>query len=199
MAGRSPFGLFLVIWLAAFGGSAAVFSLYPILMQHVFGIAPWLSSAAFALAAGLGLTLYSPAGEWSDHWGAAWVLRGALGLRLLAFLGMLALGLTHMGSQVWLALLAFTFVVLAWSLLSVSGTALTARLSVIGEGEGMGIFNAVTAVAGVMGATLGGWLAGRWGYTAALALAAVGVALGVLLTFAGGLHSPAAQSEAKGR
>jgi predicted MFS family arabinose efflux permease len=50
-----------------------------------------------------------------------------------------------------------------------------------------------------MGATLGGWLAGRWGYTAPLALAAVGVALGVLLTFAGGLHSPAAQSEAKGR
>jgi predicted MFS family arabinose efflux permease len=154
-------------------------------MQHVFGIAPWLSSAAFALAAGLGLALYSPAGTWSDQRGAAWVLRGALGVRLLAFLAMLALGLTHLGGQTWLALLAFTFVVLAWSFISVSGTALTAHLSTIGEGEGMGIFNAVTAVAGVMGAALGGWLAGRWGYSAALILAVVGVALGVLLTFTG--------------
>jgi predicted MFS family arabinose efflux permease len=107
-------------------------------------------------------------------------------MRLLAFLAMLALGLSHVGGQGWLALLAFTFVVLAWSFLSVSGTALTAHLSTIGEGESLGIFNAVTAVAGVMGAVLGGWIAGRWGYNAALALAVVGVALGVLLTFAGG-------------
>jgi uncharacterized membrane protein YeaQ/YmgE (transglycosylase-associated protein family) len=31
----------------------------------------------------------------------------------------------------------------------------------------MGLFNAVTSLAGVLGAALGGWLAGQWGYNAA--------------------------------
>ncbi|HSB80927.1 MAG TPA: hypothetical protein VLM91_19260 [Candidatus Methylomirabilis sp.] len=87
----------------------------------------------------------------------------ALGVRLLAFLNLLALGFTHPGGGRWLALLAFLFVVLAWSLLSVSGTALTAELSPGGEGQAMGLFNATTAVAGVIGAALGGWVAGRGG------------------------------------
>jgi len=56
-----------------------------------------------------------------------------------------------------MARLAVTIVViLSWSLLSVSGTALTARLSQGEEGEGMGLFNATTALAGVTGAALGG-------------------------------------------
>lgn len=187
---RSPFGLFLAAWLLMFGGSAAVFSLYPVLMQQVFGMAPHLSSSVFALAAGLGLALYSPAGEWSDHLGAARVLETALGVRLLAFLSILALGLLPLGGQGWGALFAFIFVVLSWSLLSVSGTALTARLSPFGEGEGMGIFNAVNALAGVLGAALGGWAAGRWGYNAVSGLAVIGITLGLILAFVGRLAKP---------
>lgn len=186
----SPFGLFLGAWLLTFGGSAAVFSLYPVLMQQVFGIAPHFSSSAFALAAGLGLALYSPAGEWSDRLGAVGVLETALGVRLLAFLSILALGLLHLGGQGWGALLAFTFVVLSWSLLSVSGTALTAHLSPFGEGEGMGIFNAVNALAGVTGAALGGWAVGRWGYNAVSGLAVIGITLGLILVFVGRLTNP---------
>ena len=83
----------------------------------------------------------------------------------------------------WLALLAFAFVVLAWSLMSVSGTALAARLSTIGEGQGLGIFNALTAVAGMLGAVLGGWAAGVWGYSSIVVLALAGVALGLGLSF----------------
>jgi DHA1 family tetracycline resistance protein-like MFS transporter len=193
---KSSFGLFLTVWLLSFAGSAAVFSLYPVLMQQVFGIAPGLSSSAFAAAAGLGLALYSPAGKWSDRLGAAPVLKMALGVRLIAFLGLLVLGLLHVGGQNWLALVAFATVVLSWSLLSVSGTTLTARLSTIGEGEGMGFFNAVSAFAGVIGAALGGWAAGRWGYNAAAALAGGGVALGLLLAFGGRLSRPATNTGA---
>jgi DHA1 family tetracycline resistance protein-like MFS transporter len=178
---HSSFAVFLAAWLLTFGGAAAVFALYPVLMQQVYGVAPGLSSAGFAVAAGLGLALYSPAGRWSERFGPAWVVRAALGVRLVAFLGLLGLGLTHAGGATWLALLAFLFVVLAWSLLSVGGTALTARLSPVGEGEGMGIFNAVTALAGVIGAVLGGWAAGQWGYTAVSSLAVGGVGLGLLL------------------
>jgi predicted MFS family arabinose efflux permease len=46
----------------------------------------------------------------------------------------------------------------------------------------MGIFNAMTAAAGVVGSGLGGWAAGAWGYAAAPAIALGGVTLGLLLT-----------------
>jgi DHA1 family tetracycline resistance protein-like MFS transporter len=177
----SPFGIFIIVWLVAFAGSTAFFSFYPVLMRQLYGVAPGLSSTGYAVAAGVGLTLYPPAGRWSDRFGPARVLKAALGVRLLAFLSLFVLGMTHSG-QAWLALLSFLFVVLSWSLLSVSGTALTAQLSPVGEGEGMGIFNAATALAGTIGAVLGGWVSGYWGYNGAIALAVVGVALGLIFT-----------------
>ncbi|MGC1377648.1 MAG: MFS transporter [Anaerolineales bacterium] len=181
---RSPFGFFLLIWLLAFMGPAAVFSQYPILMQKVYGVLPAVSSIAFAIIAGLGLTLYTPAGQWSEHRGPARILQASLGMRLFAFAGLLWLGfLPISGNMNLLALLAFAFVVWAWSLMSVSGTALAARLSPVGEGQGLGIFNAATAVAGVMGALIGGWAAGLWGYTSIVVLALLGVALGLGLSF----------------
>jgi MFS transporter, DHA1 family, tetracycline resistance protein len=182
---HSPFGLFIIVWLLTFAGSATFFSFYPVLMKQLYGVAPALSSGGFAVAAGIGLALYSPAGRWSERFGPARVLKAALGVRLLAFLSLLALGITHIG-QAWLALLSFLFIVLAWSLLSVSGTALTAQLSPVGEGEGMGIFNAATALAGTVGAVLGGWVSEYCGYNGALALAVVGIALGLILTAATG-------------
>jgi MFS transporter, DHA1 family, tetracycline resistance protein len=181
---RSPYGIFLIFWLLAFGGSAAVFSQYPILMQKVYGVTPSASSIAFAIIAGLGLTLYTPAGKWSERYSTMRILRASLGLRLFAFAGLLCLGFLPAGGTVGLlALFAFAFVVWAWSLMSVSGTALAAQLSPVGEGQGMGIFNAITAIAGVIGAMLGGWVAGVWGYNSIVVLALLGVALGLGLSF----------------
>jgi hypothetical protein len=54
---------FFSIWLLAMAGSAAFFSQYPLLMQNVFGIPPGISSAAFAIVAGLGLALYLGSAE----------------------------------------------------------------------------------------------------------------------------------------
>lgn len=180
---RSRFGLFLGVWLLTFAGSAAVFSQYPLLMQKVFGITPDISSIAFGVMAGLGLTLYTPAGNWSDRFGSVRVLRISLVIRLVAFVSLLALGFTQFGVQGWLALVAFAFVVFAWSLMSVSGTALAARLSPVGEGEGMGIFNAVNALSGVVGAALGGWVAGTWGYATTSIVAVAGVTSGLILSY----------------
>ena len=179
---RSRFGLFLAVWLLTFAGSAAVFSQYPLLMQKVFGITPDISSVAFGVMAGLGLTLYTPAGNWSNRFGSVPILRVSLVMRLIAFVGLLALGFTHFGFRGWLALVAFAFVVFAWSLMSVSGTALAADLSPVGEGEGMGIFNAVNALAGVIGAVLGGWVAGSWGYATTSVVAVAGVTSGLMLS-----------------
>ena len=179
---RSRLGLFLITWFLAFAGSAAVFSQYPLLMEKVFRITPDISSTAFAIMAGLGLMLYTPSGRWSEHFGSARVLRVSMAIRLLAFMILFVLGLVNLGSRSWLALLAFALVVLAWSLMSVSGTDLAARLSTVGEGEGMGIFNAVTALAGVIGAILGGWAAGNWGYDASSIVAVTGLALSLILS-----------------
>jgi len=180
---RSPFGIFLLVWLLAFAGPAAVFSQYPILMQKVYEVAPGSSSVAFAIIAGLGLSLYTPAGNRSKRYGPTRILRVSLGLRLAAFAGMLGLVFASAGGTTGLlALLAFAFVVWAWSLMSVSGTALAARLSPVGEGQGLGIFNATTAVAGIAGALLGGWAVGLWGYSSIVVLALAGVALGLGLS-----------------
>ena len=181
---RSPYGVFLIFWLLAFTGSAAVFSQYPILMQKLYGVTPSASSFAFAIIASLGLTLYTPAGKWAENYGTTRILRASLGLRLLALVGLLWLGFLSTSGRVGLlALFAFAFIVWAWSLMSVSGTALAAQLSPVGEGQGMGIFNAVTAIAGVIGAMLGGWVAGVWGYNSIVVLAVLGVALGLGLSF----------------
>ncbi len=179
---NSAFSVFLLSWLLSFGGAAAFFSLYPMVMQHAYGVAPEFSSAGYAFAAALGLTLYAPAGRWSERFGALGLLRAALVVRVLAFLGLFVLGLTPFVAQGAPALLAFLLVVLAWSLLSVTGTALAARFSPMGEGEGIGTFNATTALAGVIGAALGGWLAGRWGYNAVSVMGIIGVVTGLILT-----------------
>ncbi len=109
------------------------------------------------------------------------VVQIGLVLRLLAMAALLAVIVAHRLN--WSSLGAFAVIVIAWSLLSVSSTGLVARISPVGEGSGIGIFNAATAMAGVIGAAAGGWAAGRWGYRAALELAAGCSLLGLTLTF----------------
>jgi DHA1 family tetracycline resistance protein-like MFS transporter len=188
----SPFGAFLALWTLSFAGAAASFALYPVWMQQSFGITARGSSLGFAVAAALGLTLYSVSGRWAERFGAARVLRAALLARVLAFLTLLGLGLVP--GQGLLrgvcALAAFAVVVLAWSPLSVVGTAFAARLSPIGEGAGLGLFNGATAVAGVAGAAVGGLVAGAWGPDALVGLSAAGVALGLIVALTPGLTSP---------
>ncbi len=177
----SSFSLFLVAWLFSFAGSGAFFAFYPVLMQEKYGVLPGRSLAAYALAAALGLILYAPAGNWSARKGPLLILRNALGLRSGAFLLLSILAVTSFENQGWLALLLFLFVVLAWSLLSVSSTALISLLSAKNEGEGIGIFNAVTALSGVIGAAAGGWAANLWGYSAIPVMGFIGVSIGFLL------------------
>ena len=188
----SPFGLFLLVWIVTFAGPAAIFSQYPVLMQQSFGVSPVISSSAFAVAAGLGLAVYSPAGIWSKQIGPWRLLRISWGIRLVAAAGLAAaagLGYTGLSLSGWLALLAFAVIVVAWSAISVAGTALAARLSSAGEGEGLGIFNAATALAGVAGAILGGWAAGVWGYNSLAILGVLGLLLGLLVSLVNSARS----------
>jgi hypothetical protein len=118
----SPFTLFLLCWFLAFSGSWGFFSLYPVIMHRVYGVEPWLSASASAVAHGLGILLYVPAGVWSERRGAGHILTSALSLRWMAFLGLLALTFVSLPGLPWIALLCVGIVMLSWSLLSVSGT-----------------------------------------------------------------------------
>jgi MFS family permease len=180
-AATSNFAVFLLAWTLSYAGTTVVFSQYPVLMRAAYGIGTTTSSLGFGIAAAIGLLLYAPAGRLSDRIAPLFVVQIGLGLRLLALSAMLVILVIH--RLQWVSLIAFVAVVIAWSLLSVSSAGLVARVSPVGEGSGMGIFNAATAVAGVLGAAIGGWAAMRWGYRAALELATAASSLGVLLTF----------------
>jgi MFS family permease len=181
---RASLALFLGCWFCTFAGSWTFFGQYPAVMLQLFGVGPRGVSGTSAVAHGIGLLLYLPAGMWSEQRGPAYVLTAGLGVRALAFGSLWALGLTSFAGRGGVALLCVVIVVLSWSLLSVSGTALMARLSHAGEGEGMGLLSATTALAGIAGAALGGWAAELWGYRLALALPVIGVGLGLLLALA---------------
>ena len=174
---RSRFGLFMGLWTLAFIGSSGVFSLYPLAMQEQFGISPAVSATAFAVATGASIFLYTPAGGWVRRFGPTRVLQAGLGLRVLAFAGLAALAFIPGSDQAWLAPPAAGLGILAWSLLSVSGTGLVTGLSPLGRGETLGIYNAFTALAGAIGAALGGWVVAHLGYGALCAAATVAILL----------------------
>jgi MFS family permease len=177
---RSPFGAFLAVWLTTFTAAAAVFALYPIAMRQEFGLAPVLSSTAFAAAAGLGLFLYAPASGWAQRFDAARVFRMGLMARAVAFAGIAVLGLAGAGRLLALPLVGIA--VLAWSLLSVSSTTLAARSSPLGQGQSLGLYNAASSLAGVLGALAGGWITSHWSFGVLCGIAAVTVLLGLAVS-----------------
>ncbi len=171
-------------WMVSFAGSAAFFSLYPVLMAGEYGAPAGLSSVGFAAAAAAGLFLYAPAGRWSARRGPRRLLVLGMAVRLAAFAGLWALSRAPLALRAWPALAAFLLVVLAWSFLGVGSAALVAGLS-SSEGEGMGIFNAITALAGVIGAAVGGWAAAAGGYAAVPVLGIGGSLIGLIVFAAG--------------
>ncbi len=166
--GRSPFLDFLGSWFLGNVGSAALFSFYPLVMGHVFGLQTGAASWAFAGAAAVGLLLYGPAGSASRRLSAGAVYRTGLGLRLAALVFLTLVALTHVAVRGWLAVAGFGLVVLAWSLLAVSGSDLAAESSSLPQGEAMGLYAASGAVAAVIGSLLGGFIAALTGYAGLL-------------------------------
>jgi predicted MFS family arabinose efflux permease len=107
------------------------------------------------------------------------VLRAGFAARAVAIAILAAAFLAPMGN-VPLALAGFGVLVMAWPLLGVSGTALTAQLAPGEKGEALGLFNASSSLAGAVGAFLGGWAMEMVGFGAVCLAGAVIVALATL-------------------
>jgi MFS family permease len=177
---RGRFGWLLAAWIPAYAGSAIVFSLYPVLFRHAFGVAPRTSSLAFAIIVFASLPVFALAGRISQRRGPAAVLAGAFAARvvLLAVLAVLAAA----GQvPVVLPLAAFGGVLFAWSFLSVASPGLTGQLVPQAEGEAQGILAASSGIAGFAGSVAGGLAAARWGYPAALGIGSGATAAGLVI------------------
>src|SRR6266568_4164334 len=190
------FGWMLAAWIPAYAGSAVVFSLYPVLFQHAFGIAPRTSALAFAAIVFVSLPLFVLAGAVSQRRGPAMVMAGAFGARILLLTALAVLAaIGHVPAVLPLA--AFGGVLFAWSFLSVASLGLTGQLVPNAEGDAQGMLNASSGVAGLIGSVAGGLAAGHWGYPMALAIGAGATAAG-LTVFAATVLRRADRAEAPG-
>jgi DHA1 family tetracycline resistance protein-like MFS transporter len=177
---RGRFGWLLAAWIPAYAGSAIVFSLYPVLFQHAFGVAPRTSALAFAIIVFVSLPIFALAGRISQRRGPAAALAGALGARVI-LLGVLAALAAAGQVPVVLPLAAFSGVLFAWSFLSVASPGLTGLLVPQAEGEAQGILAASSGAAGFAGSVAGGLAAAHWGYPAALGIGAGATAAGLII------------------
>jgi len=87
------------------------------------------------------------------------------------------------------ALAGFVVLVIAWPLLSVSGTALAAQLATGEKGEALGVFNASSSLASAVGAFLGGLAMDVVGYGTVCMVGAVIVGLAVLCSGGENVHA----------
>lgn len=177
------FGWMLVAWAAAYAGAAVIFSLYPVLFQHAFGVAPDTSAIAFAVIVFVSLPLFVLAGRVSQRRGPVTLISAAMGARVVLLAGLA--GLAAAGHVPYIIpLAAFAGILFAWSFLSVASPALTAALVPDAEGDAQGLLNATSGVAALIGSVGGGEVAEAWGYAAALTLGAAAVAVGLTVFLA---------------
>lgn len=168
---NGTFGWFMAFWFLCLTGSAMACTLYPVIMKDEFGIGQRPLSLGFASAMGVSVFLYALAGICNRRFGPSHMIKGTLIVRWTAFLGLFSLLSLHINLRGCLTFVSFFIIFLCWPFIGVGCTALTARLSTFGKGEGMGVFTAMFALAAVSGAAIGGWLASWGGYTLVIGLA----------------------------
>ncbi|MDA8051872.1 MAG: MFS transporter [Rhodospirillales bacterium] len=195
------FGRFLLAWFAWNFGVAPFFAYYPLLMQESFGVAPATTAFLYALGAAISIGLFVLAGWAARRYGGPQIFRTGLAVRTGGFVLLLLLqtGLIIIPGAAVVAPAGFLLVVLAWPLLSVSGTGLAAGLTPIGEGAAMGLLSASGALATVLGTFLGGPLVQGFGFAAVFPLALAGLAGAAALMVGGaGPDTAAAGAGEKG-
>ena len=175
------FGRFLLAWALLYFGVAPFFAYYPLMMKNIYGIDPTTIALLYSLAAGIGIGLYVLAGRMAQRHSPRPVFQIGLALRMAGFGVLAVLALRPLSGAPVVAMFGFTLVMLAWPVLSVSGTGLAARLTPIGEGAAMGLLAASNALATVGGTFLGGPLVGALGYRVVPLVALAGLAAAEIL------------------
>lgn len=176
-----PVRRFLSVWLATYAAMNGFAALFPVAMTRQFGMAPILPASAYAIGVAASLQLYALAGSATHRLGGARMLAAGFAARLLP-LGLLAAsGILPLGTAGWLALAGFALIQFVWPLIAVAANSLSVRLSPTARGEGVGLFNAATALASAIGATCAGFVYDAGGMVALSAATFAAVLCGLLL------------------
>ncbi|MGM0440385.1 MAG: MFS transporter [Chlamydiota bacterium] len=177
----SPFSIFLFSWFLLMIGTWMIYNLYPLLMRSAFNIDASLSSLYFAIGASLGVVAYPLAGTASQAIGNKGVLFIGFLLSLIPAAILMWFAYFPSTSAVYYVAFSIILLTMGWSPLIVGGTALTARLATIKEGEALGLFNASTATASVIAAIAAGHLAQYINYASVTLVAAAVIILSMLV------------------
>ena len=181
---NSLFGRFLFSWFMLSFGIAAFFAYFPVVLRKSYNIPPTITSLAYGVSAGVSITLYIFGAKLAAKYGSGRVYRWGLIMRLIGFAIIFIIFFLPI-PKIYFALAGFVCIVIAWPLISISATDLTARLSPSGEGTAMGLFNATAGIATVAGSFFSGPLI-QFGGDASLSGVAI-IGISVAWIFARGL------------
>ncbi len=177
----SPFGRFLLSWFMLTLGVAGFFTYFPLMLEQSYGLNSHYSSMIYATMAAIGIVLFIMTGRWSQRWGAGRVYQFGLWLRLSGFLILMLPFIIPSSHQLIVGIAGFCVIIIAWPILSVSGTNVAAELAPFSEGAAMGLFNMAFALATVIGAFASGPLITALGYSSVAAMGLTGIALAIVL------------------
>jgi MFS family permease len=172
---ETPFAHLQIIWFVAFVAISAVLTMFPLAIVAKFAVSSELPATTYAFASVISLGIYPVAANLAKQYGEQGILGTGFLIRAvaMAFLGTAF----FIADGLFIAPVSVGILVIAWPLLGVSGTALSAQLAPHDKGEALGVFNAATSLAGAAGAFLGGWVMQRVGYGALCTIGSVVVAL----------------------
>jgi MFS family permease len=177
----TPFGRFLLSWSVLAFAVAAFFSYFPLMLSQSYDLAARDTAIIYAATSAVGIVLYILTSRLTARYGAGRVYGSGLALRMVGFGLLLAPFLITMEKRSLFGAAGFSLIVIAWPLLSVSGTDLGARLTTFSEGAAVGLLNAALALATAVGIVVSGPLVARWGYKTIPMTALVGLIAALFL------------------
>ena len=179
----TPFGRFLLSWFVLALAVAAFFSFFPLMLSESYAIPARMTAIIYAVASAVGIALYVLASRLTERYGPGGVYCSGLGVRIIGFGLLLVPFLLSMENRSLFGAVGFSLIVIAWPVLSVSGTDLAARLTPFSEGAAVGLLNAALALATAVGIVFSGPLVANWGYKTIPATALAGLAASLWLGF----------------
>ena len=170
---RSRFGLYIAGWFFVMLTTWLIGALFPLLMKGAFNISYSRSALYYAFGAVIGIFAYTPSGTLGKRIGDGWVVIIGTIMTIVSVAGMAILAYVHSSVNEWLVPVVYILIPIAWSPLIVGGTAWAAQLATFEEGEALGSFNGMTAVAAVIAAFAAGLVAHHFGYGMVLNIGAL--------------------------
>jgi predicted MFS family arabinose efflux permease len=173
--------------VAFFTGFAAFFAPLPLFLSDIGGFSSELVFGLYLLSALGSAAFYGGAGRLSSRYDLRLLQAAALGLRALAIplVAVVGAGLAAGLSGTVVSAILFVVIGVAWAVIAVTAGTIVTRIAPADvRGEALGVYAALSALAGGIGSIAGGALATRFGFTIAFAVAGVAVLLGAVLVLA---------------